>query len=49
MSPDVMIWAAAGFAILGIVIRPFDWTEAVWPVAAVVLLLLAGAITPEIL
>jgi arsenical pump membrane protein len=48
MSPDAMIWAAAGFAILGIVIRPFDWTEAVWPVAAVVLLLLFGAITPAI-
>jgi arsenical pump membrane protein len=48
MSPDVMIWAAAGLAILGIVIRPFAWTEAVWPVAAVVLLLLFGAITPDI-
>jgi arsenical pump membrane protein len=48
MSPDVMIWAAAGLAILGIVIRPFAWTEAVWPVAAVVLLLLLRAITPAI-
>jgi arsenical pump membrane protein len=48
MSPDVTIWSAAGFAILGIVIRPFAWTEAVWPVAAVVLLLLVGAITPAV-
>jgi arsenical pump membrane protein len=48
MSPDVMIWAAAALAILGIVVRPFNWTEAVWPVAAVVLLLLSGLITPDI-
>ncbi len=48
MSPDVMIWAAAGFAILGIVIRPFAFTEAVWPVAAVIVLLLLRAIAPGI-
>jgi arsenical pump membrane protein len=47
MSPELLIWLAAGFAILGIVIRPFDLAEAVWPAAAVLLLLALRAITPQ--
>jgi arsenical pump membrane protein len=47
MPPELLIWLAAGAAILGIVIRPFDLTEAVWPAAAVVLLLVLRAITPQ--
>jgi arsenical pump membrane protein len=47
MSPEALIWLAAGLAILGIVVRPFDLTEAVWPATAVVLLLLLRAITPQ--
>jgi arsenical pump membrane protein len=47
MTPELLIWLAAGGAILGIVIRPYDLTEAVWPAAAVVLLLLLRAITPQ--
>jgi arsenical pump membrane protein len=47
MSPELLIWLAAGAAILGIVIRPYNLTEAVWPAAAVVALLLLRAITPQ--
>ena len=48
MPPELLIWLAAGAAILGIVLRPFDLAEAVWPSAAVVVLLLLRAITPQI-
>jgi arsenical pump membrane protein len=47
MPPEFLIWLAAGAAILGIVIRPYDLTEAVWPAAAVAVLLLLRAITPQ--
>jgi arsenical pump membrane protein len=47
MPTEFLIWLAAGAAILGIVIRPYELTEAVWPAAAVVLLLMLRAITPQ--
>ena len=47
MPPELLIWLAAGAAILGIVLRPYDLAEAVWPAAAVVVLLLLRAITPQ--
>jgi arsenical pump membrane protein len=47
MPLELLIWLAAGAAILGIVIRPFDLAEAIWPSAAVVVLLLLRAITSQ--
>jgi len=47
MPPELLIWLAAGLAVLGIVLRPYDLAEAVWPAAAVVVLLLLRAITPQ--
>ena len=47
MPPELLIWLAAGAAVLGIVIRPYNLAEAIWPAAAVVVLLLLRAITPQ--
>jgi arsenical pump membrane protein len=47
MSPPVMTWTIAAVAIAGVILRPFNLSEAIWPVAAAALLLVLGLITPQ--
>ena len=44
MSPQEMIWAVA--AVAGVIVRPFDWPEAVWAVTGAALLVLSGLLSP---
>ena len=46
MSPNTMIWAVAAAATAGVIVRPFDWPEAVWAVAGAAVLLALQLITP---
>jgi arsenical pump membrane protein len=46
MSPNVLTWTIAAFATAGVILRPFDWPEAIWAVAGAVLLLALGLISP---
>lgn len=39
-----MTWAISALAVLGVVIRPFGWPEAIWAVAGAVLLVAGGLI-----
>lgn len=41
-SPAEMTWGIAGLAIAGVIVRPFDWPEAVWAVAGAAILLALG-------
>lgn len=40
--PNILILGIAALAIAGVIARPFNWPEAVWVVAATLLLVLAG-------
>jgi arsenical pump membrane protein len=46
MSPHEIIWAVAAAATAGVIIRPFDWPEAVWAVTGAALLVLSGLLSP---
>src|ERR1700712_2130242 len=46
MSPNEMIWAIAAVATAGVIVRPFDWPEAVWAIAGAAALLALRLITP---
>jgi arsenical pump membrane protein len=46
MSPQSIIWTVAAVATAGVIIRPFDWPEAVWAVTGAALLVLSGLISP---
>ena len=46
MSPIIMIWMIAAVATAGVIVRPFDWPEAVWAVAGAAVLLGLRLITP---
>jgi arsenical pump membrane protein len=41
-STDIAVWLIAGLATLGVILRPFDWPEAVWAVAGAMLLVVVG-------
>ena len=45
---DVAVWSIAIAAIAGLVIRPFRWPEAVWAVAAAVLVVAFGLLSLEL-
>ncbi len=47
-SPRAITWIITAAAVTGVIVRPFGLLEAVWPVAAVAVLLLFGLITPDI-
>ncbi len=47
-SPRVITWLMTAAAATGVIVRPFDLMEAIWPVAAVIVLLLFGLITPDL-
>src|SRR5579871_3458146 len=46
MSPQAIIWTVAAVATAGVIIRPFDWPEAVWAVTGAALLVLSGLLSP---
>jgi arsenical pump membrane protein len=46
MVPQEIIWAVAAVATAGVIIRPFDWPEAVWAVTGAALLVLSGLLSP---
>jgi arsenical pump membrane protein len=46
MSPNVITWTIAALATAGVILRPFDWSEAIWAVAGAVLLLALRLISP---
>jgi arsenical pump membrane protein len=46
MSPHAVIWTVAAVATIGVIIRPFDWPEAVWAVTGAALLVLSGLLSP---
>jgi arsenical pump membrane protein len=46
MSPQTIIWIVAAFATAGVIIRPFNWPEAVWAVTGAALLVLSGLLSP---
>jgi arsenical pump membrane protein len=46
MSPHALIWTIAAVATAGVIIRPFDWPEAVWAVTGAALLVILGSLSP---
>ncbi len=46
MSPHTTIWTIAAVATAGVIIRPFNWPEAVWAVTGAVLLVMSGLLSP---
>jgi arsenical pump membrane protein len=48
LSPRVVTWIIAAIAVTGVIIRPFNIMEAIWPVGAVAVLLLFGLIKPDV-
>ena len=46
LSPHIAIWTIAALAVAGVILRPFDWGEAIWAVAGAALLVLLGLIAP---
>jgi arsenical pump membrane protein len=46
MSPQAIIWTVTAVATAGVIIRPFDWPEAIWAVTGAALLVLSGLLSP---
>lgn len=46
LSPRLVTWIITAIAVTGVIVRPFDLMEAIWPVIAVVILLVSGLIAP---
>jgi arsenical pump membrane protein len=46
MMYTALTWSVAGLTALGIVVRPFQWPEAIWAVSGAALLILLGLIGP---
>ena len=42
MSNTLLTWTIALFAIVGVIVRPFKWPEAVWATTGAVLLVVLG-------
>jgi arsenical pump membrane protein len=47
MSPDVLTWLIAAIATAGVIVRPFDWPEAIWAVAGALLLVAVRLLSPQ--
>ena len=47
MSTHVMIWIIAAVATAGVILRPFDWPEAIWAVAGATLLVVLRLLSPS--
>jgi arsenical pump membrane protein len=46
MTPEALILGIAGLATVGVIVRPFDWPEAVWAVAGAALMVALGLMSP---
>jgi arsenical pump membrane protein len=46
MSPQLTTWALAALATAGVIIRPFNWPEAIWAVGGAIALIVAQLLTP---
>ncbi len=46
MSANVMTWVIAALATAGVILRPFDWPEAIWAVSGAVLLVALRLLSP---
>jgi len=46
MSPHAIIWTIAAVATAGVIVRPFDWPEAIWAVTGAALLVIFGLLSP---
>jgi len=47
MSPHLLTWLIAAIATAGVILRPFNWPEAIWAVAGAVLLVLLQLLPPR--
>jgi arsenical pump membrane protein len=47
MSPQETIWIIAAVATTGVILRPFNWPEAIWAVAGAALLVALQLISPQ--
>lgn len=47
LSPSVLTWVVAAAAIIGVILRPLRWAEAVWAVTGALLLVLLGLLSPR--
>ena len=47
MSPHVLTWIIAAVATAGVIIRPFNWPEAIWAVSGAVLLVALRLLSPQ--
>lgn len=47
MSPNAVIWTVAAVATAGVILRPFDWPQAVWAATGAALLVLSGLLPPR--
>jgi arsenical pump membrane protein len=45
MSPFVQTWIIAAIATVGVILRPFQWPEAIWAVAGAVILVVLGLLS----
>jgi arsenical pump membrane protein len=47
MTPQQAIWIIAAVATIGVILRPFNWPEAIWAVAGAALLVALQLISPQ--
>ncbi len=47
MSPNIMMWIIAAVATAGVILRPFDWPEAIWAVSGAVLIAALRLLSPH--
>jgi arsenical pump membrane protein len=47
MHRQTIIWIVAAIATAGVIIRPFDWPEAIWAVTGAALLVISGLLSPD--
>lgn len=46
LTSHALTWTIAALAVLGVIVRPFHWPEAIWAVAGAALLVLLGLLAP---
>jgi arsenical pump membrane protein len=47
MNPQETIWVIAAVATMGVILRPFNWPEAIWAIAGAALLVALQLISPQ--
>ncbi|MFZ3336352.1 MAG: SLC13 family permease, partial [Xanthobacteraceae bacterium] len=46
LSPHILTWTIVALAVSGVIVRPFNWPEAIWAVAGAALLVVFGLLSP---